>query len=273
MSAPPAIAAETPGTYADVRRRLDTEIVDAHAHFGPYSLFYIAEHTPASMVRVMDLCGVSRTIVASHLAIQLDARAGNDATACAVAQFPQRLAGYLTINPHQDPVRELEHWAGDSRFVGIKVHPDVHCYPLTGPRYRPVWEYAATARVPVLTHTWHDSPYDDMSLLAKVADVAPDVRLIAGHSGVLPHGFDRAIHYARRCPRMYLELCGSHNHGSVIERMVREVGPDKVMYGSDFPFIDMRGSLGRVLFARLSESERAAVLGGTISAVLRDQDT
>jgi hypothetical protein len=246
----------------------DAVIIDAHAHCGPYSLFHIARNTPADMVRVMDRCGVGRTLLCSHLGLQLDARAGNRDTAAAVADFPHRLAGYLTINPRQDPVAELAHWDGDPRFVGIKVHPDEHEYPLTGPRYRPVWEYASQTGFPVLTHTWHLSPYDDVALLGRVAEAAPEANLIAGHSGVLPHGFDRAIEVARRYPRLYLELCGSHNHGRVIERMIDEIGAAKVMYGSDFPFIDMRGSLGRVLFADLAEADRDAVLGGTIGALL-----
>jgi predicted TIM-barrel fold metal-dependent hydrolase len=243
-------------------------IVDAHAHSGPYSLFFIPENTPADMVRVMKRCGVSRAVLSSLLGIQLDARLGNEATARAVSRYPNYISGYLTVNPWQDPVAELEHWQGDSRFVGIKVHPDQHAYPLTGPRYRAVWEYAQSHRMPVLTHTWLDSIYDDVALVGAVSEQFPEIDLIAGHAGVLQKGFQRSIDFARRYPRLHLEVCGSHNHGRVIERMVDQVGSKQVLYGSDFPFIDMRTSLGRVMFATMEPADRSAVLGATMAALL-----
>jgi uncharacterized protein len=267
-----ALAADPSGEPAETvwgrRAQSSMSIIDSHAHSGPYSLFFIPENSPADMVRVMARCGVSHAIVSSLLGIQLDARLGNDETARAVTRFPEQISGYLTINPWQDPVAELEHWDHDRRFVGIKVHPDQHEYALTGPRYQPVWEYAQLNRIPVLTHTWHDSIYDDVALLAAVSDRFPEVNLIAGHAGVLPHGFQRAIDFATRYPRLHLEVCGSHNHGRVIARMVDEVGSKQVLYGSDFPFIDMRTSLGRVMFATMDPMDRAAVLGGTMGGLL-----
>ena len=260
---------ELVSALSDRRPQQSVSIVDAHAHAGPYSLFFIPDHGAGAMVRVMDRCGVSRALLSSHLAIQLDATDGNAATAAAVDAFPDRLGGYLVVNPWQDPVAELARWGDDPRFVGIKLHPSLHTYPLTGARYAPVWEYAAARRCPVLTHTGHGSDYDDLLLVGRVADRYPEVTILAGHAGIAWTGFDRAIAVAARAPKVVLEVCGSFISGDDIARMVGELGPDKVVYGSDFPFIDIRTSLGRVLFAPISEAERAAVLGGTITRLLR----
>jgi uncharacterized protein len=237
-------------------------IIDAHAHAGPYSEFFIPDHEPADMVRVMDRVGVDRTVLSTHLAIQLDSRRGNEATAAAVAAHPDRLAGYLVVNPWQDPEDELARWADDPRFVGIKLHPDLHDYPLTGPRYAGVWAFAERTGCPVLTHTWTGSPYDDPVHVDQVAERYPWATILAGHAGASYPGFETAIEVADRHPRVLLEICGSHNSGPVITKMVRAVGPAQVVFGSDFPFIDLRCSLGRVVFADLDEDERAAVLGG-----------
>ncbi|WP_326636510.1 amidohydrolase family protein [Nonomuraea fuscirosea] len=253
------------------KRRPQTEvrIVDAHAHAGPYSLFFIPDAGPEAMVGVMDRCGVSHAVISSHLAIQLDAAAGNAATAAAVDLAPDRFTGYLTVNPWQDPVGELEKWGGDERFGGIKLHPDLHDYPLTGPRYAPVWEFAQRNGCPVLTHTYDGSAYNDLPMVDQVAADHPGVRILAGHAGATPLGFEHAIEVALRRPGVILEVCGSFNSGADISRMVREVGADRVVYGSDFPFIDLRMSLGRVIFSDLAEQDRAAVLGGTMSRLLR----
>lgn len=245
------------------------QIIDAHAHAGPYSLFFIPDSDPASMVRVMDRCGVSHAVFSSHLAIQLDAPAGNDAVAAAVRASGGRLSGYCTINPWQDPEAELARWANDPRFVGIKLHPDLHEYPLTGPRYAEVWRHAERTGCPVLTHTWHGSAYDCLSMVDTVAEKYPEAVILTGHSGAMPSGFDSAIEVAKRRPQVILEICGSFNTGATIRRMVDEVGAQQVVFGSDFPFIDLRISLGRVVFSGLGEDDLAAVLGGTMSNLLR----
>jgi hypothetical protein len=243
-------------------------IIDAHAHVGPYSLFFIPRNDSDGLVRVMDRCGVARTILSSHLGIQLDARAGNEETARAVDRHPDRISGYFVVNPWQDPAAEIAQWAGDPRFVGIKVHPDLHHYPVTGARYAPVWEFAERTGRPVLTHSWLGSPYDDLYQIGEVAERHPLARILVGHAGVLREGVDDAIAIAKQFPGLYLELCGSHGHGELIARMAGEVGADRLVYGSDFPFIDMRSSLGRLVFAALDDAEKAMILGGTIAGLL-----
>ena len=248
-------------------------IIDAHAHAGPYSEFFIPGHEPADMVRVMDRVGIDRTVLSSHLGIQYDARLGNEATAAAVTAHPDRLAGYLVVNPWQDPEDELARWADDARFVGIKLHPDLHAYPLTGSRYAAVWEFAERTGCPVLTHTWTGSSYNDLEHVGAIAERFPGATVLAGHAGASYPGFETAIEIAARHPRVLLEICGSYNSGAVIARMVRAVGPSQVVFGSDFPFIDLRCSLGRVVFAELDDADRATVLGGTAERIFGWRDT
>ena len=42
----------------------------------------------------------------------------------------------------------------ETAVVGIKIHPSMHQCPADDDRYWPVWEFAATARLPILTHSW-----------------------------------------------------------------------------------------------------------------------
>ncbi len=243
-------------------------ILDAHAHVGPYHRFFAADPSGEAMVRVMDRCGVAAAIVSSLLAVELDTAVGNEETVALCEAYPDRFAGYLVVNPWQDPAGQIDRWHDHPSFVGVKLHPDLHEYPLDGPRYAPVWEYAERTARPVLVHTWAGSPFDDLSHVDRVAESHPEVWLLAGHAGVAPSAFDRAIEVARRHPRVLLEVCGSHIHGRHIVDMVRAVGAGQVVFGSDFPFIDLRMSLGRVVFAQLSDADRAAVLGATMAGVL-----
>jgi predicted TIM-barrel fold metal-dependent hydrolase len=243
-----------------------TTILDAHAHLGPYGKFFIPDHDRSSMIRVMDRCGVSTAIFSSHLAIQIDSVAGNALTAAEVTASGGRLRGYLVANPWQDPLAELERWALDDRFVGIKLHPDMHDYPLTGPRYAPVWTYAARHRLPVLTHTWGGSPNDGPAVVERIAAEQPEVTFLAGHAG--SPETDAMIAVAKRHSNVLLEVCGSVNSGTRIARMVDSLGPGRVVFGSDFPFIDLRSSLGRLVFCDIDDRERDNILGKTVLGVL-----
>ena len=243
------------------------DVIDAHAHLGPYSLFHIPGSDLDSMVEVMDLTGVRMTVLSSNQAIQYDANAGNTETLRAVDRFPDRIAGYAVVNPWQRPDRELRRLDGDPRFVGVKVHPDLHDYPLTGPLYEPLWEHVEETGLPVLTHTWHGSPYDDPGLVGEVLTRHPGVRMILGHSGVSPAGMAASLDVASEHPSAYLEICGSSMTGELLRWLVERAGADRVLFGSDFPFIDQRYSLGRVVGAGFEPKVAEAVLGGNAASL------
>jgi predicted TIM-barrel fold metal-dependent hydrolase len=238
---------------------LDT--VDAHAHLGPYSLFFIPRPGTDAMVAVMDRTGVRVAVLSANRAIQQDAHLGNSDTLAAVDAHPDRLAGYAVVNPWQDPERELDRIAGDPRFVGIKVHPSLHHYPVTGARYAGVWSFAERTGCPVLSHTAHPSEYDQPSAFDAVAERHPGARIILGHAGITPAGVDEATAVAARHPGLVLEVCGSQMTGPLIVDMVQRLGAGRVLFGSDFPFIDQRMSLGRLVCAELSAGDLRDILG------------
>ncbi|WP_163570159.1 amidohydrolase family protein [Fodinicola feengrottensis] len=85
-------------------------------------------------------------------------------------------------------------------------------------------EYAADRGLPVLTHTWHTSPYDDPEVVDAVLVRHPGVRLILGHSGVSPAGMAASVPVVRRHPAAYLEVCGSSMTGPLVRWLVEQVG-------------------------------------------------
>ena len=252
-----------------IGRQPQYRVVDVHAHLGPYSLFYIPDPDAATMVSVMDRTGTEVTVVAANRAIQQDAHLGNSQALAAVDAHPGRIAAYAVINPWQDPERELERLAADERFVGIKVHPSLHKYPVTGARYAAVCAFAEETGCPVLSHSEHRSAYDAPSLFEAVAAKYPRAPIILGHAGITPAGVDEAIEAAARYESLWLEVCGSQMTGPLIQEMIDRVGSRRVLFGSDFPFIDQRMSLGRVVCAPLTDGQRQDVLSGNARRLFR----
>ena len=248
--------------------RLD--VLDAHAHLGPYFKFHIPNPDAAHMVQMMDRCGVSRTCLSSHMAVSADWKTGNRVTKEAVDAFPERLIGFVVVDPNApgEILEELETAFDRWGFRGIKLVPDTHLHPIGGAGYRPVWDFAAERNCPVIVHTYHGSKFDDPTAFGPLAERHPEVNIMLVHSGALTAAFENAIALARRYPNLYLDISGSFITGPWIARMVRETGADRVIFSSDIPFIDLRYTLGKVVFALQDPGELALVLGGNFRRLL-----
>jgi predicted TIM-barrel fold metal-dependent hydrolase len=246
------------------------EIVDGHGHLGPYRNFYIPEADADGMLRVFDRCGIARGAIAAHAALGPDWIAGNRLTAAAVAAHPDRLIGLAVADPHEPELirGELADLFDTEGFRAIKLHPDIAAYSILDDRYRPAWEFAVERRCAVLCHTYHGSRFCDPQLFGTLAERYPEIPIVLVHSGAATAGFEGAIALARAHPNLYLDISGSFITGRWIKRMVQEVGADRVIFSSDIPFIDLRYSLGRVLYAGLSPAQEALVLGGNARHLL-----
>ncbi|WP_448628566.1 TIGR03086 family metal-binding protein [Geodermatophilus sp. URMC 64] len=114
--------------------------------------------------------------------------------------------------------------------VGLKLHPSYDDYPADSPGLDPFLRVAAEAGVPVTVHT-APGP-SDPDLVRRLAERHPDVPFVLYHTFLgLPEGRRRAARHAQQLPNLHLETswCGS----AEVERLIGEVGPDRVLFGSD----------------------------------------
>jgi predicted TIM-barrel fold metal-dependent hydrolase len=54
----------------------------------------------------------------------------------------------------------------------------------------------------------------------------------------------------------------------MIERFVRELGAERVLFGSDIPLPEPAAALGRIAYARISEEAKRKILGLNIKQFL-----
>ncbi|WP_055479985.1 amidohydrolase family protein [Sphaerimonospora mesophila] len=242
-------------------------VVDAHCHLGAFRNFHIPDNDIDGMVHVMDLLGIDVAVVAAHAGIYADYRFGNDQVMAAAARHPGRVLGYCCINPNysSEVAGELERCFADPAFRGIKLHPELHGdYPLDGPAYRPVWEYAAEHRVPVLSHSYFAG--DPLGVFAALADEYPTVPLLLGHAG-LDYGLDRVVGVVAERRNIHLDLTGPLSWDGVVEYLVGELGPDRLIFGSDMPFMNAPLQLGGCVYARVDHAAKERILGANAAAL------
>jgi predicted TIM-barrel fold metal-dependent hydrolase len=249
---------------------LGWRIIDAHNHLGPTQVFYIPQPEAASMVALMDRVGVNQAGLASHLAVGPDYVRGNDLTAAAVHAFPERFFGYAVPNPrYPDDVRaELQRSFDTLGLCAIKLHPTMHNYSVLEPACEEIWRFAEERSTFCLIHTWEGDARCSPSAVGQVARAHPTVPFLLGHSGGTPAGRREAIAVAHERPNVYLELCGSLLARAEVAWMVQEVGAERVLFGTDTPWLDPRIVLGKVALSGLNEEQLRLVLGENILRLL-----
>ena len=246
-------------------RALEGELViDAHAHMGPWHNFHVPYNDAAGMVERMDQLGVDLCIASPHVAIGPAFREGNREVADAARKFPGRFVPYVTINPNyaEEEVRaEITHWHESGGIKGFKIHPALHGYKVDGPGYGPMFEYAREHSTPILSHSWAGDSKAGATLLSHMAETMPNVAFLVGHSASSWSMIDEACREALGKDNVFLDLTGSQLLYMAVETMAERVGAEKVLFGTDHPFIDPAPALGRMLMARLSDDEIRLILG------------
>jgi uncharacterized protein len=230
-------------------------IYDMHGHMGAWNAIYFPRADVDAMIGTMDECG-ERLLVFSHHTALLAPDIANTRSIEAAHRYPDRLRAYCAINPNYPEQIEADLATFDAHrdvYVGLKFLADYHGIALTDARNRPAWEFANARKLLVLVHTWGGSPFDGPQVVREIAERYPNIKLFLGHSC---HGeWDAAVALARDFPHIYLEMTALFDDRGIIEKLVREAGSDRMLFGTDLPWFDPHQAIGALLSAHLSDED------------------
>ena len=243
----------------------DVEIIDFHAHLGPYFNMHVPVNDSDGMVRLMDRCGINKTIISTTSAVCADLVYGNNLMIETVKSHRGRLYGACAVNGNYPDlsVDELNRcFAADKDVVLVKLHPFLNLCKMNDPRMKGIYEFASDHRLFIIVHTWLDNdPYGSLDLFEKTAGKYPEIKWLMGHSGG-PFAGHRAVSIALALPNVFLDLTISSCPARQIEFFVKEVGSERIIFGTDNPFIDPRPQIGRVFLADISRDDMVNIVGG-----------
>lgn len=185
-------------------------------------------------------------------------QAENTWTAEQAARFPDRLIAFCSLNPVSDAAIEtLRHCAADRRFKGLKLHFANSRVDLLNAdhvrRIREVFAAANRAGLPIVAHVRNSDTYGAREahvILEKLLPAAPDVPIQIAHLwGGANFAPDALAVYAEavaaRRPatrRLYFDVAdaalvaNTPELAQVVADRLRQIGLDRILYGSDAAF-------------------------------------
>jgi aminocarboxymuconate-semialdehyde decarboxylase len=234
------------------------------------------------------------------------ARHLNEHLATTVRDHPDRFHGLGTV-PLTDvalAVRELERCRGELGLAGVEIGSNVAGKDLDDPGFEPFWEAAEALGASLFIHPWQAiggsrmSRYYFLYTVAMPAETAfafgavvfggvlerhPRLRLLFAHGGgsvpfILPRMergwevWEPARARTAQRPSAYFRRCWfdsvTWDAGS-LEFLVARAGEDRVLFGTDFPFLMGEDRPGTVIeSANLDDAVRAKLFGTNCAAFL-----
>lgn len=245
----------------------DNNLIDCHCHIGNWRGYHIPKNNAEGIIESMDSLGIKKACISSFLSIGSDDDLGNKIIIDTVKTYPERLLGYITVNPHysQSSKDILDEYIGNEGIVGIKIHPDFHKCAPDDSRYEIAYETANNKKCLLLSHTWG---MNDILAIGRMAERYPEARIIMGHAGAEIRAMEEAFKVVKKHENVYIDTALSFTYEGNIEWFVKNVGSKKILFGSDMPNYDPRPTFGRIAMADISEEDKLDILGLNMMRIL-----
>jgi len=230
-------------------------IIDSHCHAGKGDGLTGPWDTDAPLAKYMiwaARAGIQRTVL--FPAFHSDYSVANREVARIIASRPDRFYGFAFVHPARDRGR-VAALVGEAvqsyEFIGIKVHR--HDARIT----REICEVARHFSLPVL--------YDvmgEVSVVELLAVEYPSVNFIIPHLGSFADDWRAQIAFLDSLARhsnIYTDTSGVRRF-ELLEQAVQRAGAEKILFGTDGPWLHPEVELSKVRALALSPKDQRKVL-------------
>ncbi|MFL5342180.1 MAG: amidohydrolase family protein [Gemmataceae bacterium] len=248
-------------------------IWDVHTHLNGVE-GRTPEERMAQLVRFAGRMGVDRFVLFMGFPLLEDPsaeqlRQQNDQVLRALAHYHDRAFGFVYVSGQHPEMslREFDRCVKNGPMVGVKLWVAKRC---NTDALDALIQKAVEFDAPILQHTWlkangnlpgESTPQD----LAELARRHPKAKFICGHSGGdWPIGL-RAI---RNSPNIVTETSGTDPTTGFVEMAVRELGPERVLYGSDAGGRSFASQLAKVQGADVPDAAKRLILSENLKRLL-----
>ncbi|MBS0209660.1 MAG: amidohydrolase family protein [Planctomycetes bacterium] len=236
----------------------------------------------ARLVEIADRMGIERMCVYMGWPFSQDPsparlREENDMVLTALEHWHDRAFGFVYVSAKhvETSLAEIDRCVANGPMVGIKLWVARHCNEV---EIDPIIRRAAELKAVIFQHTWaktDGTQYAGESTPAELVAMArrhPDVKFICGHTGGT---WEIGVRTVRDEKNVLVDLAGSDPTNGLTEMAVRELGHERVIYGSDAAGRSFASQLAKVRGARVSDAAKRAIfrdnLRNLMLPILRDK--
>jgi len=211
---------------------------------------------------------------------------------CNNAVKEDKLKAFICVDPSMGPenmVEEILDRVRNFGAKGIKLFPAMGCYFPGDPLMDPVYETATRYNIPIISHGGlyvADKEYTAPRNYIPVFEKFPDLTFVIAHLGRTY--YDETVEISKRFPHVSFDTSSAipgDADGKILRKAekflgpllgddeavyrLREIGIERVMFGSDFPWFHPGYDIKRIMNLPLSEDEKRAILGLNALDILR----
>ncbi len=254
-----------------------------HSEFG----FHFPSQPLECFILEMDEAGIDQAVL---LPIDVTTAHGcrivSNEQIAGLVEKESRLIGFASVDPNlpEAPV-QLERAIRQLGLRGLKLDPGFQrFYPNDQQLAYPIYQVCADLDIPVLMHTglsWVPSglaKYSQPINLEEVVQTFPQVKFILAHFAW--PWVDEAVMLAVKYPNVYLDtaiLYSGTPRNAIQKVMAEQVGVDvmerslknKIVFGSNYPRVDIRRSVRGIQALNISQSLKNAIFDGNARHLLK----
>ena len=249
----------------------DYLIIDSHSHMGHNGSQSVGNvwqrnSSAAGIVERNKRIGTDKILISSWLAIYADYEEGNEIVYDAMKQFPDKIIGYASFDPNyvEDWDYEIEKVHVKQGFKGMKPYNPRNGIPYNSPKYQKWYEFGNKNHLFALMHMSPNFKAEMLDLAAKYQNIT----FILAHSGMSYQVARDHIELAKQRPNIVLEITLTSVTNGIIEYLVKEVGAERVLFGTDQPMRDPIPQFGWVVYSRLTDEQKKLILGQNMQKII-----
>lgn len=201
-----------------------------------------------------------------------------------IANAHPQLIAFPSVDPlmgEESMVQELRDKLDNFAARGLKIHPAEGCFFPNDPVLWPVYQVCQDRNIPIISHSgrWITESVENFAQPVHFTDVLkafPKLTLVIAHLGA-PF-FEESIDLSKKFSNLYFDTSATIHGGAGGEealsdedavRLIRKIGTDRVMFGSDFPWSHPGQDLKRFVGLKFTEEEKKAILAKNAKRILK----
>ncbi len=201
---------------------------------------------------------------------------------CQIAREHPQLVPFIALDPSILTASEMESHIkemADRGARGVKMHPVLQNIYMHDERMLRVWETARELGFSIIAHSGPskgDPQYAEPDAFSQILTALPGLPIVLAHmggGGAWRQCLDIAQAFPDACFDLceIIEWCGAPNAPTTQElaKLILDVGYERVLFGSDFPWYDIEHTKELVLeLPILAKEQKEAILGANAVRIL-----